>query len=170
MQTKLLMCNYQLLSVFFCFCSNWKKKGFSQGESFIPQSVSTHRHNYKLLPTTFTPPLTPLHLFPSSLVSSLFPSSGCFRISQHHPLCHHHLQRAVPPLNGIIIGPALLLIAKVTIAHTCARLKACASHAASDTSVVRGMSVDRCARWSRTGGERGDLDINEMVTKLTLAN
>lgn len=30
--------------------------------------------------------------------------------------------------------------------------------------------MDRCARWSRTAGERGDLDINEMVTKLALAN
>lgn len=58
----------------------------------------------------------------------------------------------------------------MTIARASARLNACASLAASDTSVALRMSVDRCARWSRTAGERGDLDINEMVTKLALAN
>lgn len=66
------------------------KKGFSQRQSLIPQSASTHRHHYNSLPTPSTPLLTPSHLFPSpfSQFSSPLHSSGSFHTSQHHPLCH----------------------------------------------------------------------------------
>lgn len=81
-----------------------------------------------------------------------------------------HLERAILSLNGIIIGPALLLIAKVTIACMCIWVKVCVSLSASDTSVAAWMSMDRCAQWSRTAWACWDLDINEIVTKLTLSN
>lgn len=160
--------------VLFCFCSNGKK-GFSQRQSLIPQSASTHRHHYNSLPTPSTPLLTPSHLFPSPFSQfSLSPPPPIRLDPSTPPSTIHcaisHLRRAVSPLNEIIIGPALLLIAKMTIGRTCAWLKARASGAAADASVAGRMSVDRCACWSRTGGERGDLDINEMVTKLTLVN
>lgn len=153
----------------FCFCSNGKK-GFNQRESLILQAVSTQAPRPLITPST--PLLTASHLFPSPFSQLSFPP---IRLDAFTPpsTIHgaiSHLQRVVPLLNGIIIGPALLLIAKTTIARTCARLKACVNRAASDTYVAQRMSVDRCVRWSRTGGERGDLDINEMVTKLTLAN
>lgn len=130
------------------------------------QNTQTHHHS---LSAPSTPPLTPPSI---SFHSILFSPFGLDASTPPNIiLCAIiHLQRAVPSLNGIIIGPALVLIAKMTIACTCARLNACARLAASDTSVARRMSVDRCARWSRTAGERGDLDINEMVTKLALAN
>lgn len=169
MQTKLLTPNYHLLSVFLCFCSNGKRF-HSEGISYpYWESARQHHHSLPTPSTPLLPPLTPLSI---SFYSILFSSFARDTSTPPNPIrcAIIHLQRAVPSLNGIIIGPALVLIAKMTIARASARLNACASLAASDTSVALWMSVDRCARWSRTAGERGDLDINEMVTKLALAN
>lgn len=126
-QAKLLTRNYQLLSVvLFCFCSNGGKKASVKGN---PLSLSQPAHtgtitiHYRLLPLLFSHPRTSFHLL---LVNSLLPS---IRLDPSTPpstirCAISHLRRAVPPLNGIIIGPALLLIAKATIGRTCARLKA----------------------------------------------
>lgn len=172
-KTKSWTCNYRVLSVLCVFSSNGKKKASLKGNLIsLLWSQNTQAPSPFItdsLHSSFHIPRTSLHLplsqftFPPFVRDASTPPNTIRRAIIH-------LRRAVPPLNGIIIGPALLLIAKTTIARVCARLNACASLAASDTSVARRMSMDRCARWSRTAGERGDLDLNEMVTKLALAN
>lgn len=104
-ETKLLMRNYQLLSVLFCFCNIGKKACVKGNPLFLSHSAHTGliTIHYQLLPLLFShlfpSPFSQFSLSPIHLDASTPPSTIRCAIS--------HLQRAVPPRNGIIMGPAL---------------------------------------------------------------